>query len=221
MTTKAPLILTVLHSTLFSQERLSFSTHDGAIVYADVYGEGDRGVVLAHGGQFNKESWSEQAHTLARRGFKVLAFDFRGDGQSRVPNSSSVDVRHLEVLAAVEYLRRNGADTVSVVGASMGGDYAAAAAEAAPGSIDRLTLIAAGAYTTLTNTTGRKLFIMTRDDIIGDNRPRLPPIREQYEKASGPKEFVILEGSAHAQHIFATAQGGRLMQEIDRFLSSP
>ena len=41
------------------------------------------------------------------------------------------------------------------------------------------------------------------------------------EKASEPKELVILEGSAHAQFIFTTDQGERLMREILRFLSAP
>jgi hypothetical protein len=35
-----------------AQERVSFPTQDRGRVYADVYGEGDRGVVLAHGGRF-------------------------------------------------------------------------------------------------------------------------------------------------------------------------
>ena len=50
---------------------------------------------------------------------------------------------------------------------------------------------------------------------------RLPGIRDQYEKAPGPKELVILEGSAHAQFLFATDQAERLMREILRFLSEP
>jgi hypothetical protein len=33
--------------------------------------------------------------------------------------------------------------------------------------------------------------------------------------------LVILDGSAHAQFIFATDQGERLMREILRFLSGP
>jgi len=37
----------------------------------------------------------------------------------------------------------------------------------------------------------------------------------------GPKELVILDGSAHAQFLFATDQGARLMREILRFLSQP
>ena len=103
----------------------------------------------------------------------------------------------------------------------MGGDYAAEAAEANPDKIDRLVLLAAGAYTPLIKSKARKLFIMSRDDIIGDNTPRLPDIRSQYEKASDPKEFVVLDGSAHAQFIFATNQGDRLTRDILRFLSTP
>ena len=105
------------------------------------------------------------------------------------------------MLAAIDYLRRTGAITVSIVGASMGGDYAAEAAEANPDKIERLVLLAAGAYTPLVKSKARKLFIMSRDDVIGDNRPRLPEIRRQFERASGPKEFVVLEGSAHAQFL--------------------
>ena len=48
-----------------------------------------------------------------------------------------------------------------------------------------------------------------------------PEIRDQYERAPDPKQLVILEGSAHAQHIFETDQGERLMREILRFLSEP
>ena len=68
--------------------------------------------------------------------------------------------------------------------------------------------------------TGLKLFITTRDDFRGEGVLRLPGIREQYERAPDPKELVILEGSAHAQFVFETDQGDRLMREILRFLSS-
>ena len=46
---------------VLAQERVSFSTQDGALIYADLYRTGNRGVVLAHGGQFNKENWRDQA----------------------------------------------------------------------------------------------------------------------------------------------------------------
>ena len=124
------------------------------------------------------------------------------------------------VLAAVRYLRQTGAKTVSVVGASFGGWAAAQAGVAAPGEIDRLVLLAA-TVDEPERLTGRKLFILTRDDFSGGGVLRLPEIREHYERAPEPKALVILEGSAHAQFIFETDQGKRLMREILRFLSEP
>jgi hypothetical protein len=68
---------------------------------------------------------------------------------------------------------------------------------------------------------GRKLFVVGRDDADGDGSRRLDQIREQFEKAPDPKQLVILESSAHAQFLFETDQGPRLMSEILRFLQGP
>jgi hypothetical protein len=38
-----------------AQERMSLSTRDRLLIYADLYGTGPRGVVLAHGGQFTNQ----------------------------------------------------------------------------------------------------------------------------------------------------------------------
>ncbi len=204
------------------QESVSFATQDGGVVYADVYGTGDRGVVLAHGGLFTKESWTTQAQALASAGFRVTAIDFRGRGQSRGgPQSTSRDGGvQFDVLAAVRYLHETGAKTVSVVGASFGGWAAAqAAVEAPPGGIDRIVLLAHSGIEEPERMQGRKLFITSRGDTTGSGTLRLPGIREQYEQAPGPKELVVLDGSAHAQFVFETSQGERLMTEILRFLS--
>ena len=215
------LFVCLVSSAATAQESVSFATQDGGLVHGLLFGKGERAVVFAHGGQFNKESWDRQCRALAEAGFRALSIDFRGYGQSRGSANAAGDDdnRRFDVLAAVHYLRMTGAKTVSVVGASMGGDYAAEAAEAEPGAIDRLVLLAAGAYTPLKKMTGPKLFIMSRDDVIGDNQLRLPAIRQRYEEASSPKEFIVVEGSAHAQALFATSQSERILQEIVRFLS--
>jgi len=202
-------------------EHVSFPTQDGGVVHADLYGTGDRGVVLAHGGRFTRESWAQQARTLAKAGFRTLAIDFRGRGRSRGgPSAGSPDDVRFDVLAAVRYLHDNGAKTVSVVGASFGGWAAAlAAVEATDGEIDRIVLLAASPIDEPERITGRKLFITTRDDFSGDGVLRLPEIREQYERATDPKTLVILDGFAHAQYTFDTDQGDRLMREILDFLS--
>jgi pimeloyl-ACP methyl ester carboxylesterase len=202
-----------------AQQRVSFPTPDGGLIYGDAYGGGERAVLLAHGGQFNRGSWAEQAPAIVAAGFRVLAIDFRGEGQSRGGTPGNAEEgRRFDVLGAVHYLRKTGAKSVSVVGASMGGDYAAEAAETEPAAIDRLVLLASGAYTTVIKMKGPKLFILARDD-SSDDGPRLPKIRAQYLKASDPKELIIVDGSAHAQFLFQTDQGPRVMREILRFLS--
>jgi len=57
------------------------------------------------------------------------------------------------------------------------------------------------------------------DDASGDEL-RLPGIREQYEASPQPKKLIVLKGSAHAQYLFQTDQGDRVMREIVRFLGA-
>lgn len=200
---------------------VSFPTSDWGLIFADEYGQGDHAVVLVHGARFDKESWKDQALTLAQNKFRVLAINLRGYGKSR--GGSKVTGRdrrqHLDVLGAAGYLRKTGAKTVSVIGASFGGwASAGASAESKPGEIDRLILLAAGSVDAPKRLKGRKLFIVSRNDGAGG---RLPRIRKHYEQAPEPKELVILKGSAHAQNIFKTKHGEQLMKEILRFLSKP
>ena len=227
MTTKSAwfgIITLVLAGMTAAPKHVSFPTQDGWIIHGDLYGTGDSGVVLVHGGRFEKGSWEKQARALVKAGFRALAIDLRGFGQSNEgPESARSDFGSpLDVLAAVRYLHEKGAKTVSVVGASMGGDAAEGAlGESKPGEIDRVVLLAHGAYGLPEKLKGRKLFIVSRDDLGPGDKPRLSRIRAQYDRAPEPKELVILEGSAHAQFIFQTDQGERLMREILRFLSEP
>ncbi len=125
-----------------------------------------------------------------------------------------------DVLAAVRYLRKTGAKSVSVVGASMGGWAAGDASIASlPGEIDRLVFLGSAPTGPANKLKSPSLFIVARDDSSEDG-PRLPGIREQYEKAPEPKQLIVLEGSAHAQFLFQTDQADRVMREILRFLSA-
>ena len=64
---------------------------------------------------------------MANAGFRILAFDFRGFGQSHGPGDSDMFTApmQLDVLAAVRHLRKNGAKTVAVMGGSFGGSFTA------------------------------------------------------------------------------------------------
>jgi pimeloyl-ACP methyl ester carboxylesterase len=218
----ALIVVLLLAGAAAAQKTVSFPTEDGGLVYADVYGEGVRGVVLAHGGRFNKESWAQQARTLASAGFQVLAIDFRGYGKSKGPGDAQpMDAPlHLDVLAAVRYLRETGATSVSIVGGSMGAGAAGDASIASrPGQIDRLVFLGGSPNGPAEKLKSASLFIVARDD-SNDDGPRLPRIQEQYKKAPEPKALIILEGSAHAQYLFQTDQAERVMREILKFLSA-
>ena len=206
-----------------AQEHVSFPTKDGGFIYADMYGKGARGVVLAHGGRFDKESWEPQARALASAGFLVVAIDFRGYGHSRGPGQADPMSAplHLDVLAGVRFLRKNGAKTVSLVGGSMGGGACAdATIHAEPGEIESLVALGAVAGNGAPEKIkGRKLFIVSREDANADGL-RLPRLQAQYDKVLQPKQLIVLEGSAHAQYLFQTDQAERVMREILQFLAS-
>ena len=218
----APLAL-VLSALGTAQQNISLPTADGGRLCANLYGKGTRAVVLAHGGRFNKESWREQAEVLASEGFRILAIDFRGFGCSTGPGQADFDNAPFEndVLAAVRYLKGQGAKTVSVVGGSFGAGAAGdASIKSAPGEIDRIVFLGAAPNLSAERLKSRSLFIVARDD-SNDSGLRLPGIRAQFEKAPQPKELIVLDGSAHAQFLFQTDQSTKVMHEILRFLSAP
>lgn len=205
-------------------ETVYFDTVDGAHIEATLSGAGTHGVVLAHGGQFTKSSWNKQVRILNDAGFRTLAINFRGRGRSKVapddPRPSrgaglypvGLSPHYQDVLAAVVFLREQGCSEISVIGGSIGGGATSVAAAMAPtGLIDRVVLLAATPINKIEAVKGSKLFVTTE----GDN---LDVITAQYEQATEPKKLVVLEGRAHAQHIFKTAQAEPLMAAILAFL---
>ncbi len=190
---------------------VSFETSDGGTIFANLYGEGDHTVILAHGAVFNKESW----HALAMRkaGLQVLSIDFRGYGKSKAGRKGRN--LSLDVLAGVSYLKANGAKRVSILGGSMGGGAAGEAASTLEGGeIHKLMLLAHAPVSSPKKLTGNKLFVVSE----GDRIPR--SVKDQFKRAPEPKRLEILEGDAHPQHIFKTRQAGALMPLILDFLAN-
>jgi dienelactone hydrolase len=193
-------------------------------VRGDLYGAGTKALILAHGGRFNKESWRSQAEEFAHAGFLVLAIRFRGDALNTdgSPSAEGSDADNADdVLAAAAYLRKTGAKTVSAIGASLGGDAVGDAdARSATGTFDRIVLLGSQGGDAPTKLNGRKLFIVAREDRSGSGL-RLPTITEHFRSAPEPKRLVVLDGSAHAQFLFATPQGPLVMKTILQFLQAP
>ena len=101
---------------------LWLTARDGVHLYSVEAGSGDVGVVLAHESPADLCGWLPYMATLADSGLRVLAFDFRGFGDSDRPAANrDFYAYHRDLEAAVARLRSDGAQKVFLVGASFGG----------------------------------------------------------------------------------------------------
>lgn len=106
---------------------------DGVRLYAVEEGAGPIGVVLAHESPGDLCGWLPYIPTLARAGVRVLAFDFRGFGDSDRPTATRDFLAYgRDFHAAVARLRGDGASKVFVFGASFGGAAALTYAPSLP-----------------------------------------------------------------------------------------
>lgn len=228
-----PLVIAVLvagpPTRAAGQGRLTsipLSLPDSGALPADLYGSGPDGVILiAHGGYSSRESWAGTARLLADSGFQVLVFETRAAIDLR--RGSETDCLYdapcmaQDVRAAIQHFRASGIARLTLVGGSAAGGAAAAAASDEDGGVDRLILLAPMAVEAPQRIQGRKLVVVGREDRGSGDRLRLPGILEEYGKAPGPKDLLILEQSAHGQRLLESPAGPALLQAILRFLRAP
>jgi pimeloyl-ACP methyl ester carboxylesterase len=120
---------------------ITFSAgRDGAMTHAIVVGQGPTAIVLAHQSDDDACVWSFYVPELAEDGRQILAFDFNGHGSSSRIGDGRID---LDLLAAVAEARNRGATRVVVIGASMGGTAALAAAGTPNSGIDGVVSLSA------------------------------------------------------------------------------
>lgn len=169
-----------------------------------VWGDGDYGVVLAHGAAFDAASWATQGPRIAAVGATVVAVE---------------DISTNGLAAAIDYLRdERGSTDVALVGGSAGADAILTLVSAQPDVSDQLVLLSPN-RTVDGLGPQPKLFIASEGESGADVSLELAATAPGDEN-----EALLLEGSAHAQNIFATDQGeaatrtivDRLAQFVDR-----
>ncbi len=165
---------------------------------AIVWGEGERGAVLAHGAVYDAASWGDQAQRIAKNGAVALAVE---------------DTSAQSVAEAARYLKdERGVRYVTLVGARAGTGGVLGAAEGNRGLADGLILLSGtgdvsglGEYP--------KLFVASEGEGLA------PEVRRIAEEAPGGRnKTLILPGDALAQAIFETDQGERLVRAILKLL---
>ena len=182
-----------------------FTTDDGVELAGELRGSGPTGVVLSHMFPSDRTSWAPLAHELAGEGTTTLAFDFRGYGDSE--GARSIPDIWRDVVAAIGFLRRRGAERIVLVGASMGGtaSLVAAAREEVDGVI---TLSAPSTFMgllappeALEAIDEPKLFIAAQGD-----SGAAATAQRFYAESSPPKRVEIVVGDQHGTELLESGQ---------------
>jgi alpha-beta hydrolase superfamily lysophospholipase len=96
-------------------------TADGVPLYTLDTGSGSTAVVLVHESPASLCGWLPYIPALTSAGFRVLAFDLRGFGNSAVPARAPYRAYDRDLAAIVARARADGAKRVFLLGASYGG----------------------------------------------------------------------------------------------------
>lgn len=128
--------------SIVEPQRIVFAAAgDSVNLVADAYGTPGRpGILLAHGGGQTRHAWGKTAAALAERGWRAVALDLRGHGES---GWSADGDYQMELFAAdLASVARQMGSRPALIGASLGGLAGLLAeAEVAPGSFSSITLV--------------------------------------------------------------------------------
>jgi esterase/lipase len=181
---------------------LRFKTSDGVMLDGAIVGSGPVGAVLIHEFPGPMCGWWPYAAYLSRHGVRALLFDLRCFGESECKTGRGHATT--DVAAAMRVLRDDGARSVALVGASMGGAIAVVAgARLDPAAVvdlsgerDTSALtpgIAANAGAAAHDLTAPALFVVAR----GDQYVPVGDMRAVYARtASRTKRLVVLPAEA-------------------------
>ena len=124
-----------------NEDRLLLPGADGLTLVASTFGPADGfPVLLAHGGGQTRRAWRKVGTRPGRAGYRAIALDLRGHGESPWSPTGAYDVHDFgrDLVAVAQSFERNPA----LIGASLGG-LAGLVAEGtiAPGTFASLTLV--------------------------------------------------------------------------------
>jgi alpha/beta superfamily hydrolase len=200
---------------------VSFLTQDKVRLSGLLYGQSKTVVICSNEYRSSQSDWSTIAPYLAKEGYMVLTYDYRGYGDSQGTFEGAKLTQDL--ISALSFARRLGANTIILMGASMGGTVttkvaaleqhriAAAVVISAPlgfqGDLDisDADLRAISAATFFINSNG--------DGFVYD-------IVHMYDEAHSPKQLYLYPGGAHGASLFYSQYGPDLSQRIVAFFQN-
>ena len=157
------------------------------------WGDGEYGVVLAHGAVFDAASWEDQASAIANQGATVIAVE---------------DITPESIAATVASLEDNGHPDVALVGGSAGADAILQLASQQPDLPDQLVLLSPNRVVDGLGSEP-KLFIASEDEPVAGVSQQLAD-----DSPGADNKVILLPGSAHGQNIFDGENADAAMDAI-------
>lgn len=196
--------------------QVHFSTQDHIQLAGVLYGASKTtAIICSHERPGTKADWSDSAPWFAARGFLVLAYDFRGNGESQGLYDPGKE--NLDLLAAIAFVHRHGAKRVILLGASMGADISLiVAAETQVAGVITLSpeYLFGLSDIQIRAISSPKLFINSTGDSYA------PDTQQIFQNARPPKELYLYPGVAHGVDIFQTEYGQDLIERIIAFATT-
>ena len=102
---------------------VTLTASDGAQIFADAKGKGERGVLLIHADGRSHTDWQFFAEKLSQIGFQTLSLDLRGHGKS-TPKENLEEADYLampsDVNVGIDWLNKKGVKSLTIIGAELG-----------------------------------------------------------------------------------------------------
>lgn len=177
-----------------------FTTFDGVELAGTRFGDPSSpvGIVLAHMRGRDQTTWWAFAEAAAAEGHQVLAFDFRGYGQSPGERDTSLD---LDLEAAVLFARESGVTTTIVMGASMG---ATAAINIADG-LDLTGVVSLSAPADFLGMPALEIAANVGEPlllVVAENDQPYADAAASIDQNALTSELLVLDGQQHGTNLF-------------------
>ena len=201
---------------------VQLQTDDGRLLAATLLPGGDTWILLGHQNNADRGDWQPLDTDLQAAGFTVLAWDFRGFGDSDEGDLGDID--H-DWLAAITYASAQGARRIVGVGASMGGASALVAASMDDRMQGVVTISAPDQFRGLDATQGMKsvngplIFIVGDDD--DEAEEGLQALAEAAQRFSVPFQSVLYDTGAHGNALATDAKFESPIRQLIVTLASP
>jgi alpha-beta hydrolase superfamily lysophospholipase len=216
----APTRTAVSTSISITPQKISFKTDDGFTLGGTWYGQGSHAVILSNVGDGTQPDWQELPGELAQRGYLALTFDWRGFGTSA--GKRDYTLSPIDLKAAIDFIRSQGATKIILVGASLGGmaslknaslpELAGVIVISSPRQVPNLVI----SLDELKAITVPKLFIGSLQDTI----VLYAETSALYQIAIEPKLLKSYAGSAHGTDILKTDDRAGFVKTITDFITT-